>query len=102
LDVVHRFGQPPGGAPNEEMEMRAHQRVGVHLQVAATHAAREKRQEEAKILAALEHRPPRDRSVEDVMPTVRSIGTGRANHLKSLRPRRPFGSAQVALESGNY
>ena len=30
---------------NEQMEMGPHQRVGVHLQVAATYAAREEREE---------------------------------------------------------
>lgn len=60
--------------------MRAHQAIGMDLDLTPTDGTCQTRQEKTVVLPALEERPTRDRAVEDVVPTAGLVLTGEARH----------------------
>ena len=100
LDPPHRFGELPIEAPDEEMEVRREDRVGVDLDPSLVNGVGEKSEEHADVPTGLERGAPCNRTVHDVVQatgTIESRTAGhddlRLPHARALRRSREFAVA---------
>lgn len=68
LHAPHRFRQLADRAAPQELKVRRHQAVRVHLDPPRAHLPHEPGQEAARVRRRFEQRPLREPTVDDVMP----------------------------------
>ncbi|MFT4543287.1 MAG: hypothetical protein ACI835_005757 [Planctomycetota bacterium] len=73
-------------ATNEQVVVRAHQAIGMHLDLASVDGARETRQEESVVLTPLEQSSPCYGTVEDMVPLASFVLTRDSRHESREAP----------------